>query len=568
MKELLNSYTNYIKNKNKVKLDNRKNFKRKTLLRSSNPNTPLITLFDVENYTKKVKKSIIQNEISSISQKIDEENKNLMFITTTLNPKMNLTREKIEEYKNKFLLNDFEIIEKIQTDQYETFKSFNNKIVKYYYKNNENENITLKTDFLRVLELTKNLNIHQHQITLTNDINETIEVIRRIILKRTNEQVGRIEIRLKENLLNEIMKKGIIYRLNNKVINVTFKQIIQKKDKFNRTFYKLTETEEEKGNFIYLKPILNNENNEENEQKNTNLEITKYLFKYLLKSNSEESFENQLFHNLEMRQNQYSHNFFTDKINKSDLFKISSILYKNLYDIQIKTKIRVKNTKGMIYETRKLLNNNIIEYNKKDKIIIYNNKEKDEKEELLHLNKYEKETIKGKFREFEVIGKKSFHNEKITMEEEYKWKKLLLKQTYEKQFLQKKLLEKKKELKLFNTTIKQFNDIKKQFPNFENEEMTKIHKNFGRMVKYLNFEKELKKDWEMNYIFYIHQNYNLKDTLFLLSFQNYKTKKLNEKEKEKRENEEENLKMREEKEKYFSNLIENRNYKIETIDNF
>lgn len=569
MKELLNSYKNYIKNENKVKLNNRKNFKRKTLLRSNNPNAPLITLFDVENYTKRTQKAQIQNEISSISSKILEENKNLMFITTTLNPKMNVTFEKITHEKVKNGLSDFEIIEKIQTEQYETFKSFNNKVVKHHYNNLKNENITLKTDFLRVLELTKSLNIHQHQITLTNDLIETIEVIRRIILKRESENIGRIEIRLKENLLKKIIETGIIYKLNNKVINITFKRIIQKKDKFKRIFYKMVETETEKGNYIYLKPILNiekNENNEENEQKNTNLEITKYLFKYLLKSNSEESFENQLFHILDMRQNQYSHNFFTNKLNKRDLFKISSVLYKKLYDIH--QKINIKNTKRMIYETRKLLNNDIIEYNKKDKIIIYNNPKNNEKEELLKLNTYEKETIKGKFGELKLLTEKSTHNQKMTLEEEYKYKKLTLKQTYEKQFLEKKLLEKKKELKLFNTTIKEFNNIKKQFPNFKNEEMTKIHKNFGRMVKYLNFEKELKKDWEMNYIFHIHQNYKLENSIFLLSFQNYKTKILNEKEKEKREKYEENQKLRDKKEEYFSNIIENKNYKIEIINNF
>lgn len=568
----LNSYKDYIKSKREVKNFKRKMYKRKTLLMPKVENDfqdKILSLYDIEKFNNKKRNRETQSEITSVSRKIENENKLMAFITTTLNPKMNLTNQKFNSYKTKHLLNDTDTIDKILKEQYETFKNFNNKLVRYNYNKN-GINHTLKTDFLRVLELTKKNNIHQHQITLTNTHEEMIEYIKRIILKRQNEAVGRIEIRLDENLLQEIIKRGIKVRIKNKYINLTFQPIKQKHDKFKRTFYKLKETELSRGNYIYLKPIENLEKRTETPLKDNKEHITKYLFKYLLKRSNEESFENMLFHSLDMRQKHYSHNFFTEKISKSDLFKISSKLYRVIKHNNTISYFKKNNIdkNSMIFETRNLLNKNIIEYDAELKLVLFNNQETQEQEELFELNEYNKETYKGKWGELELLEEKLFVNDTLTIDEELKLKRLQLKKQYEEMFLTYKLEDKKRELRISKKLMTQYKNVKKKFPLTTYNDMTKIQRGFSKIIEYFEYEKELKKDWEMNFIFHIFQEYKPAQGIFLLSYKNYKNNILTIKQHEKELKLQENIIQRDLKEKYISNIIENKSYKIEIIEDF
>jgi hypothetical protein len=564
--EILNSYKDYIKTKREVKLLKRKSFKRKTILNIKNENQQyfnenIISLYDIDKYKLRNQKRQRQNEISSICRKINEEKKKMIFITSTIKPHKNLTENNIKSIKNKELLkNDNERMDEILKEQYEVFKEFNNKLVKHNYINKKNEKINLKTDFLRVLELTKKYNIHQHEIKLLNTLEETEELIKAIIYKRDKTDIGRIEIRLDFNLLEEIKNKGITLRINNKYIKLTF-QTINFKQKDTRTYYKLKETEETRGNFIYLKPI--------HDIKNNNEHITKYLFKYLLKRSNEESNENKLFHHLGMKQKQYSHGFFTDKITKRELFNISSKLYRmikhNNHNNEFLKKYEI-DPKTTIYETRKLLNKNLIEYDDKEKKIY--SIENDKKTEIFELFQFTKETKKGKWGELEVLQRKQ-ENKFFSIEEEYKLKKLELKQKYEEYYFISKIYDKKRELKISNKLETQYNNIKNKFPLMTYNNMSKIQIGFSKFEKLREYEKELKKDWELNFLFRIYFEYE-KEPKFIkmINLKNYKRTTLQEYKEEKEKILNELLEEREKKEKYFSNLIENKNYKIEQYEEF
>ena len=562
---MIDLFKDYIKNCQEVKLQKRKNFKRKTILNIKEENNSyfnenIISLYDIEKYNLRIRKRTRQNEINSICKKINEENKLLTFITTTLNPKMNLTETRLRREKTNFLIkDDNERITNILTRQYETFKKFNNKLVKHnYYVNNENK--TLKTDFLRVLELTKKLNIHQHEIKLLNNINEVLELIKAVIYKRKNENIGRIEIRLDENLLNEILKKGIKLRINNKYINLTIKKTKFYKDK--RTYFKLLETELEKGNFIYLKAIQDIENNNEH--------ITKYLFKYLLKRSNEETFENKLFHNLDMRQKNYSQAFFTDKLTKQDLFNISSKLYRiithNTHNNELLTNLKI-DKKTTIYETRKFFNNEILEYDEKEKIIYIN--ENGELKELFKIYKFIKDTKKGKWGELEVLEEKQQINKFFKIEDEYKLKKLTYKKKYEEYYFISKIILKKRELGISKKLETQYKTIKQKFKNTTFNDMNKIQKSFWKFEELNKYEIELKKDWELNFIFRIYFEYETEQEFIKYTdLRNFKRITLTEYRKEKEQILKDLIKQRDEKENYISNLIENKTYKIEQYEEF
>lgn len=125
--EILNSYKDYIKTKREVKLLKRKSFKRKTILNIKNENQQyfnenIISLYDIDKYKLRNQKRQRQNEISSICRKINEEEKKMIFITSTIKPHKNLTENNIKSIKNKELLkNDNERMDEILKEQYEVF---------------------------------------------------------------------------------------------------------------------------------------------------------------------------------------------------------------------------------------------------------------------------------------------------------------------------------------------------------------------------------------------------------------------------------------------------------------
>lgn len=96
----------------------------------------------------------------------------------------------------------------------------------------------------------------------------------------------------------------------------------------------------------------------------------------------------------------------------------------------------------------------------------------------------------------------------------------------------------------------------------------KIQKSFTKIVEYFEYEKEIKKDWEINFIFHIFQEYKPKEGIFLLSYKNYKNNILTIKQNQKELKLQENIIRRDLKEKYISNIIENKSYKIELIEDF
>ena len=69
MKEILNSYKNYNKIQSKVKKNLRlEQLKKKLLISNNTEISKRFTLYDLEQLKNKARKSIIQNEISSISK--------------------------------------------------------------------------------------------------------------------------------------------------------------------------------------------------------------------------------------------------------------------------------------------------------------------------------------------------------------------------------------------------------------------------------------------------------------------------------------------------------------------
>lgn len=399
MKKILNSYSNYIKVTNKVKQNVRNEQLKKKLIISNNVDTTKrFTLYDLEQMKKKIRSSVIQNEISSISKLMN--GKIIRFTTNTINSNMNVDKDFPIYNDERF---QFGELENRMFKQYEEFKKYNKSLRNYNYNDENGLNKKINGKSLRVFELTKSFNIHQHRIDVLNDFTELKEYIKSIFYKRNNTNIGRTEIRVDEQILNKILETEITIRINNK--NETLEFIKKYDEESKRDFYIIKNSMKNNGNFIYLKPIK--------DIRNDKTHLTNYLFKYLLKASDEGSLENMVFSKIGVRQQQYSHKFFCD-MEKMKLQKISSIIYREVKRKNILFKDMELDINSILYETSKMINNQdlIIQ---EDIIYIRNN---NEYKKLTSITTYDKLEFSGYYSEYKRLEEKKYINETITIKEE------------------------------------------------------------------------------------------------------------------------------------------------------
>lgn len=276
-------------------------------------NNSFLSLKDILTKKYFIEDSLKQNEINSINE--IQKNKFIVFNTSTLSPILNL-RENI---------NDIEDFENQSINQYKEY----NKYFNHINKTNKDKNLKYKN--IRTFELTKKFNLHNHKLDFLENKEDIISYIETLMLSRNKFNIGRIELSIDYDYFTEIQTyfkdKKIKIRVNNKYIFLT----LSKKTFNKKSFYYIKESRKGNGNFIYFKTI-------EKQDANDKEHLTKYLFKYMLKTfskNQETEFielkphdnvsnEVLLFSKLKFKQKIFSENFFTDKINKDYLEKLNN----------------------------------------------------------------------------------------------------------------------------------------------------------------------------------------------------------------------------------------------------
>lgn len=477
-------------------------------------------LFDIKKTSKKITKRFIQNEITSISKM--SKDKILTFTTLTITPEFNV--EKNIEFEEEKTETEYKIeVDELLKKQYQEFQNFYNQLSKYHYQK-DGKMIDLNYKSVSVYELTKNLNLHSHKINLLNDYNRLYHYIKSIIQKRQKNGIGRVEIRVDE--------EDILYLLENeiKTQKQNYKLSKSRKDK-NIFIYK--DSSKSRGNFIFIRAIKNLKN-EENKK-----HITKYLFKYMLKANEKESIENIIFSSLKFKQKQFSHNFFTKKTNKKNLFKISSILHSLITYNKSKILDSMNLDKNAtIYEVSRLLEADIL---KND---IYNIETQEEEIYILNGKKYELLTNINKYFKYT-------HHSKFDA-----WKRLILKyqslndfkdeQHYRMSYDEEREFENNLKCEIYKFIYIE--------DNFEKERLKNIYRQEDEVINLLGYK------FETNYEYILKNEYEIK----LISGKELKDEKMKKKEEFKRSQNQEIEKRR--NKEMIRGLREKYNISLEDLD--
>jgi hypothetical protein len=447
MKEILNSYKNYIKIKNKVKLNTRiEQLKKKLLISNNTEISKRFTLYDLEQLKKKTRKSVIQNEISSISKLMSD--KIIRFTTNTINSNINVD---VNFPKNVDVNSQYNHLENKLFEQYNEFKKFNNTLRTYSYTDTNKQNTRIDYKTLRVFELTKKFNLHQHRIDLLNNFTDFAEYLKSIIYKKNSTNIGRTEIRVDEEILNQVLNVEIIIRVNNKNEKLEYVKTYDEKTK--RDFYIVKNSIKNNGNYIYLKPVIDLANDKEH--------LTKYLFKYLLKASNEDSIENIVFSKIGIRQKQYSHKFFCD-LEKTKLEKISSIIYREAKRKNFLLEDKELDINTILYDTSRMIINEDLKIEDKTIYIKYNNEYKI----LSTMLSYDKVEYEGFYGEYKRLEDKKYFNDTLTIDEEKTLKNKQEMEYYEELFVKEKMFD---ELIKFNEIITNKNVFQLEFRNdYEN----------------------------------------------------------------------------------------------------
>jgi len=354
------------------------------------------TLEDVNKYKDKTKKAFYQNEISSIAKIM---NKNIsIFHTATINPIFNLDDND----------NTFEKVDDKLKIQYEHFKKFHRDRKQYKLKNEDGTYSRLDYKFIRIYELSDKINLHSHRIDILNSNKDIEHYLKGIIHARKNNQIGRVELAVKMptfRYIKKLFKNGFYIRVRNKYIQLN---LIKK-----HGVYTIENVNDEgKGNFIYFK-ILNDT------KKDTQKNITKYVYSYLLKSKSQDevSKDESICSMLKIRQQQFSKDFFETArygIRKDILYRASNSLYSKIKRKNPDVHLTPSNEdmKAFIYYTTTLIKKRKVF--KFDNYIFYTKSQRLTKNtrwiEILDTKKYAVETYENVFSDYYINIDKAFVN--------------------------------------------------------------------------------------------------------------------------------------------------------------
>lgn len=511
-------------------------------------NNSFLSLKDILTKKYFIEDSLKQNEINSINE--IQKDKFIIFQTTTIDPILNIRKninniEEIEEFKNiqysnlklflnnKYYQKDFdkfvkkqslELYEKKYGELEESIKNQYSEFSKFFkYINDMNYKKDLSYKNIRTYELTKSLNLHSHKLDFLNNKIDFIRYIESLMLSKNKFKVGRIELSLDfeyfEDIKNYFNNKEIKIRVNNKYIILN----LIKRTFNNQTIYYIKESKKGSGNFIYFRTI-------EKQNENDKQHITKYLFKYMLKTfhkneeteikelkvKSNVSNEILVFNKLKLKQKVFSENFFTDKLNKQYLEKLNGKFFtllkqkenhkENVLDLITKIDLEFieNNRNKMFYSLGKLLNENKLIYVKGENVLI---------QEYIKI----KSIVRINIEKYNEKKKKEFL---ILIHSEYSNSKILTDNEYDKRFLNERLTNFK-----FNKIF--FKEIKKEFFNIvtEENELEILIENISKQIfKYINNRYNFKDtDDEIHYF-----NKELNELILIHSFSsNYKFEKFN-----------------------------------------
>ena len=342
-------------------------------------NSRAFSLEDVNTYKEKTKSALVQNEIRSIAKVM--EKKIVIFQTRTINPMLNVP-----------LLDT--TLEKIDADikkQYEHFKRFHRHMKQFKYEDRK-----LNYKFVRMYELTKSLNIHSHCLDILDDALDLEHYLKSIVHARKNHDIGRIELAVNVPTfrhIEKLFKKGFVVRVNNQYITL----------KLHRRFgfYVISDfVTRQKGNFIYIRVLQENQNDSK--------AITKYAFKYLLKTTKKTSKEQAIFSKLKIRQQQFSKDFFSCGIRKDILYRTSSKIYTMVKRKRegIFLKPTLEDLKGCIFYTSHLFKKKVV-FQLENYVFYRKSKRANEKWiELLDTQKYAIEVYEDRFSDASLYADK------------------------------------------------------------------------------------------------------------------------------------------------------------------
>jgi|GEM_PF-4735110 len=319
-------YIQVLKEKYQRKQDRNLEFSKNMSIVKNNDNSTFQSLYGIIKNKQKVQNPLNQVYIDAVAKVFDFNNGIVCFTTVTIDPVLNLSEDNYNNFVDRYEPN----FDSETDEQKAVFGFFDDtiknqyKVVQNFYKslsNSLNHAKLPKTKRMKVLELTKNLNIHTHNIIKLKNQDDLEKYINSIFHSRKNLQIGEIEIAISEEFVDGLLNSKMSVRLNNKTTVLTFTKL----DK-NGVKYKINESEKSAGNFISIKKIQDSQKDRKH--------MTKYLFKYLLKTSNNSSNETYVFSHLGFRQTEMSNNFFFEKLEntctKDELLTISQAVYREV----------------------------------------------------------------------------------------------------------------------------------------------------------------------------------------------------------------------------------------------
>lgn len=322
------------------------------------------TLEEVNEYKRKTKLRLINNEISSIHRELDK--KIAIFQIRTINPKFNIP-------SNVSTAKEIDRHLKLQYQQFnEYFDYMNNFKVK---------GKRLNKQYVRIYELTEALNIHLNSIDILQSKEYLEHYLKSVIFSKMKNSIGKTELIITEYTLKHLKKLFSDFKIR---VKNSYKKLSLKQ--YGEYFYiegigcKLEEG-------IHFKLLT--------KEKNSKLKLIKYFYKNILEERytQKPTREHLVFEKLKIRIKQFSKDFFNAKIEKHIFYRTNNKLFlmvKNK-NKEIQLSPTQKDKKSFLYYTALLFRKQFLrrEQNKEvDFIYLF---KKDKWIDILNLRTYEKE---------------------------------------------------------------------------------------------------------------------------------------------------------------------------------
>lgn len=340
------------------------------------------TLEEVNNYKRKTKPRLINNEISSIYRELDK--KIAIFQIRTINPKFNIPSS----------VSTIKEIDRHLKLQYQQFKNY------FDYMNNFRVNGNrLNKQYVRILEESEALNIHSNSIEILQSKEHLEHYLKSVIFSKMKNDIGRTELRITEYTLKHLKKlfKNFQIRVKNRYKKLSLKQS-------GECYYiEGFGCKVEEG--IYFKLLK--------KEKNSKLKLIRYFYKNILEERytQKPTREHLVFDKLKIRIKQFSKDFFRANINKHILYRTNNRLFQMIRnknkEIQLSTS--AKDIKSFLYYTASLFRKQVLRREKNEEVDFIYLFKKGNWIDILNLKTYEKEGFL----------ESSLNNEDIYRQKEY-----------------------------------------------------------------------------------------------------------------------------------------------------